>query len=158
LLAFVMQTGFAPQWMTLPAAHQLDAAMAFAVPGQRTLLRTLDACNMDGGRTFAAAFTWLLAIIWLASSLSRLKLLAGVIRLEMAGKPEIIGPALRALIYGMVAVVGIQFLYMGSAFPLLGCSAFANITGALLTGLAPLMLVYVIVAAMASLLAAAPEN
>lgn len=158
LLAFAVQVAFAPHLMGLPAAHQLEAAMAFAVPGQRTLLRTLDACNMDGGRTIAAAFTWMLAIIWLASALSRLKLLAGVIRLEIDGRPEIIGPALRALIYGVVAVVGIQFLYLGSAFPLLGCSAFADITGALLTGLAPLMLVYVIVAAMASLLAAAPEN
>ena len=158
LLAFVVQVGFASDLMSHPAAQQLGPAMAFAVPGQRTLLRSLAVCNMDGGRAFAAAFTWMLAIIWLASSLSRLKLLAGVIRLEMAGKPEIIGPALRALLLGMVAVVGIQFLYLGSAFPLLGCSAYANITGALLTGLAPLMLVYVIVAAMASLLAAAPEN
>jgi hypothetical protein len=144
--------------MALPAVQQLDAAMAFAVPGQRTLLRVLDACNMDGGRGFSAAFTWMLAIIWMASALSRLKLLAGLIRLEMAGRPHIIGPALRALLLGMVAVVGIQFLYLGSAFPLLGCSAFANITGALLTGLAPLMLAYVIVAAMASLWASAPEN
>src|SRR5690606_16383230 len=76
LLAFVVQVAFAPRLMSLPAAHQLDAAMAFAVPGQRILLRTLDACSMDGGRTFAAAFTWVLAIIWLASALSRLKLLA----------------------------------------------------------------------------------
>jgi len=158
LLAFVVQVAFAPLLMAMPAAQQVDAAMAFAVPGQRTLLRVLDACNMDGGRAFAAAFTWMLAIIWMASALSRLKLLAGLIRLEMAGRPHIIGPALRALLLGMVAVVGIQFLYLGSAFPLLGCSAFANITGALLTGLAPLMLAYVIVAAMASLLAAAPEN
>jgi len=158
LLAFAVQVGFAPELMALPAAQQLQAAMAFAVPGQRILLRSLDACNMDGGRAFAAAFTWMLAIIWLASVLSRLKLLAGVIRLEMAGKPEIIGPALRALLFGIVAVIGIQFLYLGSAFPLLGCSAFADITGALLTGLAPLMLVYVIVAAMASLLVAAQEK
>ncbi|MNC96318.1 hypothetical protein D3C83_136600 [compost metagenome] len=54
-------------------------------------------------------------------------------------------------------MIGIQFLYLGSAFPLLGCSAYADITGALLMGLAPLMLAYVIVAALASLLAAAPE-
>ena len=38
------------------------------------------------------------------------------------------------------------------------CSAFADITGAVLTGLAPLMLAYLLVAALASLLAAAPEN
>ncbi len=75
----------------------------------------------------------------------------------MMGKPEILGPSMRALLFGIVAVIGIQFLYLGSAFPLLGCSAYADITGALLMSLAPLMLAYVIVAALASLLAAAPE-
>jgi hypothetical protein len=158
LLSFAVQVAFAPQLMLLPWVQQLEAAMYFAVPGQHALVRALDSCNMDGGRIFAAAFAWILAIIWLASALSRLKLQAGVIRLEMAGKPEIIGPSLRALLYGIVAMVGVQFLYLGSAFPLLGCSAFADITGALLTGLAPLMLAYLIVAALASLLASAPEN
>ena len=38
------------------------------------------------------------------------------------------------------------------------CSAFADITGAVLIGLAPLMLSYLIVAALASLMAAAPEK
>jgi hypothetical protein len=158
LLSFAVQVAFAPQLMLLPWVQQLEAAMYFAVPGQHALVRALDGCNMDGGRIFAAAFTWMLAIIWMASALSRLKLQAGVIRLEMAGKPEIIGPSLRALLFGIVAMVGVQFLYLGSAFPLLGCSAFADITGALLTGLAPLMLAYLIVAALASLLASAPEN
>jgi hypothetical protein len=157
-LSFAVQVALAPHLMLLPAVHQMEAAIYFAVPGQHALVRALDACNMDGGRIFSAAFTWMLAIVWLASALSRLKLQAGVIRLEMAGKPEIIGPAMRALVFGIVAVAGIQFLYLGSAFPLLGCSAFADITGALLAGLAPLMLVYLIVAAMASLLASAPEN
>lgn len=158
LLSFLVQVAFAPQLMLLPAVQQLEAAMYFAVPGQHALVRALDSCNMDGGRIFAAAFSWMLAIIWMASALSRLKLQAGVIRLEMAGKPEIIGPSLRALLFGIVAMVGVQFLYLGSAFPLLGCSAFADITGALLAGLAPLMLAYLIVAALASLLASAPEN
>ena len=57
----------------------------------------------------------------------------------------------------MVAVVGIQFLFVGSAYPWFHCSAFADITGALLIGLAPLMLAYLIVAALASLLASSPE-
>jgi hypothetical protein len=157
-LSFAVQVALAPRLMLLPAVQQMEAAIYFAVPGQHALVRALDACNMDGGRIFSAAFTWMLAIIWLGSALSRLKLQAGLIRLEMAGKPEIIGPAIRALVFGLVAVIAIQFLYLGSAFPLLGCSAFADITGALLTGLAPLMLAYLIVAAMASLLASAPEN
>ena len=57
-----------------------------------------------------------------------------------------------------MAVVGIQFLFVGSAYPWLHCSAFADITGALLIGLAPLMLAYLIVAALASLLASSPRK
>ena len=156
-LSFALQVAIAADVMTLPAVQQLEAAMYFAVPGQHALVRALGNCNVDGGRILTSAFTWMLAIIYLASALSRLKLQAGVIRLEMAGKPEIFGPSMRALLFGIVAVIGIQFLYLGSAFPLLGCSAYADITGALLMSLAPLMLAYVIVAALASLLAAAPE-
>ena len=55
-------------------------------------------------------------------------------------------------------MVGIQFLFVGSAYPWLNCSAFADVTGALLIGLAPLMLAYLIVAALASLMASAPEK
>jgi hypothetical protein len=156
-ISFFLQVKVAANAMTLPPVQQLEAAMDFAVPGQHALGRALEGCNVDGGRVLTSAFTWLLAIIYLASALSRLKLQAGLIRLEMAGKPEILGPSLRALLFGIAAVIGIQFLYLGSAFPLLGCSAYTNITGALLMGLAPLMLAYVIVAALASLLAAAPE-
>jgi hypothetical protein len=47
---------------------------------------------------------------------------------------------------------------VGSAYPWMNCSAFADITGAVLIGLAPLMLSYLIVAALASLMAAAPEK
>ena len=63
-----------------------------------------------------------------------------------------------AFLFGIVAVVSIQFLFVGSAFPWLPCSAFADVTGALLIGLAPLMLAYLIVAALASLMASAPEK
>ena len=83
---------------------------------------------------------------------------AGIIRLERSQKPEILGPTLRAFLLGVAAVVGIQFLFVGSAFPWLNCSAFADIAGALLIGLAPLMLSYLIVAALASLLASSPES
>jgi hypothetical protein len=47
---------------------------------------------------------------------------------------------------------------VGSAYPWLGCSAFDDITGELLTGLAPLMLAYLVVAALATLLASSPES
>ena len=157
-LSFAGQVALAPTLLSAPSAQALERAIAFAIPGQNALAHALDACNMDGGRVLAAAFSWALAVIYLASVCSRLKLQAGLIRLEQGAKPEIIGPALRAFLYGVAAVAGIQYLAMGSVFPLLGCSAFADITGALLTGLAPLMLAYLIVAAMASLLASAPEN
>jgi hypothetical protein len=157
LLSFVMQVAVAPSVIGQPAALALQRALYAFLPGQHALVRALDDCSMDGGRVLAAAFSWTLAAIYLASATSRLKLQAGLIRLEQTGKPEIIGPALRAFLYGLAAVVGIQFLAMGSVFPLLGCSAYADITGELLTGLAPLVLAYLIVAAMASLLASAPE-
>ncbi len=156
-VSFVVQVALAPATLDLPWAGALEGAVTFAIPGQLALVRALDACNMDGGRVFSAAFSWALAVIYLASACSRLKLQAGLIRLEQGQKPEIIGPALRAFIYGVVAVAAIQFLVMGSVFPLLGCAAYADITGALLTGLAPLTTAYLIVAAMASLLASAPE-
>jgi hypothetical protein len=156
-LSFANQA-LSPQALPSAAADALDTAIYFIVPGQRALAWALESCSMDGGRIFASAFAWLLAAIYLASAISRIKLQAGLIRLEQAARPGILGPALRAFLFALVAMIGIQALFVGSAFPLLGCSAFADITGALLTGLAPLMLTYVIVAAMASLLASAPDS
>ena len=158
VLSFVDQVWFAPLDLQGGVVMALERAIYFAVPGQRALVGALDACSMDGGRVFAAAFAWLLAIIFLASAASRLKLAAGLIRLERSLKPEILGPTVRAFLLGVTAVVGIQFLFVGSAYPWLGCSAFAGIVGPLLIGLAPLMLSYLIVAALASLLASSKES
>ena len=158
VLSFLDQAFFAANNIGANAPSALESAIYFAVPGQRALVSLLDVCSLDGGRIFSAAFTWLLAIIYLGSAVSRLKLAAGIIRLERSDRPELLGPALRAFLLGTVAVIGIQFLFVGSAYPWLGCSAFADITGALLIGLAPLMLSYLIVAALASLLAASPES
>ena len=58
---------------------------------------------------------------------------------------------------GVVAVVGFQLLYMGSAFAFIDCDAYTEISGTLLVGLAPLLLAYLIVAAVANLLATGPE-
>jgi len=158
VLSFLDQTVVAPNNIDRGGAGALENAIYFLVPGQRALVSALDACTMDGGRVFAAAFAWLLAIIYLASTASRLKLQAGLIRLEAGDRPQALGPTLRAFLFGIVAVVGIQFLFVGSAYPWLNCSAFADVTGALLIGLAPLMLAYLIVAALASLMASAPEK
>ena len=157
-LSFADQVWFAPMVLHGNVVGPLEQALYFAVPGQRALVYSLDACSLDGGRIFAAAFAWLLAIIYLASACSRLKLQAGIIRLERNTRPEGLGPSIRAFCLGVVAVVGVQFLFVGSAYPWLGCSAFDNITGALLIGLAPLMLAYLVVAALATLLASSPES
>lgn len=158
ILSFLNQAIFAPQAVGAGASGALESAIYFAVPGQRALDYALTLCSMDGGRLFAAAFTWMLAIIYLASAASRLKLVAGIMRLERTARPEILGPTLRAFLLGLAAVVGVQFLFVGSAYPWFACSAYSDITGALLIGLFPLMLAYLIVAALASLMAASPEN
>jgi len=158
ILSFLNQAFVAPANIDRGGVGALENAIYFVVPGQRALVASLDACTMDGGRVFAAAFAWLLAIIYLASTASRLRLQAGLIRLEAGDRPQALGPTLRAFLFGIVAVVGIQFLFVGSAYPWLNCSAFADVTGALLIGLAPLMLAYLIVAALASLMASAPEK
>ena len=158
-LSFLNQALVAPEVIDRGVAGALENAMTFLVPGQKALqTRVLDGCFMDGGRLFSAAFTWLLAIIYLGSAASRLRLQAGLIRLEAGERSQPLGPTLRAFLFGIVAVVGIQFLFVGSAYPWMNCSAFADITGAVLIGLAPLMLSYLIVAALASLMAAAPEK
>ena len=157
-LSFLNQALVAPQVLRAGGARALEDAIYFAVPGQHALVSALDVCSLDGGRIFSAAFTWLLAMIYLGSAASRLKLQAGIIRLERSQKPEILGPTLRAFLLGVVAVVGIQFLFVGSAYAWISCSAFTDITGSLLIGLAPLMLAYLIVAALASLLASSPES
>jgi hypothetical protein len=157
-LSFLNQALVARNLLGHGMAAELENAIFFVVPGQRALVHALQSCTLDGGRAFAAAFTWLLSIIYLGSAVSRLKLQAGLIRLEADERPQAVGPTLRAFLFGIVAVVGIQFLFVGSAYPWLNCSAFADITGALLIGLAPLMLAYLIVAALASLMASAPEK
>lgn len=158
ILSFLNQALVAPGVIDQGGAGALERAIYFVVPGQRALVRALEGCTLDGGRAYAAGFAWMLALIFLASTASRLKLAAGLIRLEGREKPQALGPTLRAFLFGAVAVVGIQFLFVGSAYPWLRCTAFADITGAVLIGLAPLMLAYLIVAALALLMASAPES
>lgn len=159
ILSFLNQVLVAPNVTGQGGAGALERAIHFLVPGQRALTDALDNCPLVAGSSFASAFTWMLAIIFLASAVSRLKLQAGLIRLEAGERPQLLGPTLRAFLFGIAAVVGIQFLAVGSAYPWLGCGAYSvtDISGALLIGLAPLMLSYLIVAALASLLASSPE-
>lgn len=156
-LSFVNQVWFAPNYLSGVAVTPLEHAVYFAVPGQRILVGALDQCSLDGGRIFSSSLAWALAVIYLASACSRLRLQAGIIRLERNTRPEGLGPSIRAFCLGLVAVVGVQFLFVGSAYPWFPCNAFADIAGALLIGLAPLMLAYLVVAALATLLASSPE-
>ncbi len=108
--------------------------------------------------TLAFAVAWLLAIVYVASAVSRIGLTAGLLRLQHALRPTSFGPTLLAALYGVVAIVGFQLLYIGSLYGWLGCGVFGGIGGVLLTGLAPLMLAYLIVAALATLKASGPES
>ena len=156
-LSFANQVWFAPQFMQHPAVDALKSAIYFAVPGQRALDAALAQNALDGGRVFAAAFAWLLAVIFLASAVSRLRLAAGLIRLERAQRPEALGPSTLALLLGALSVAGIQFLFVGTAFTFLPGSTYTEIGGEVLIGLAPLMLAYLIFAALANLFATGPE-
>lgn len=157
-LSFAVQVFLAPAALGGSTAAAVQNAMIFVVPGQKALALALGGCALDGGRIFASAFTWLLAIVYVASAVSRIGLTAGLLRLERAIRPSSFGPTLLAAVYGVVAILSFQLLFVGSAYPWLGCSAFTDITGAVLIGLAPLMLAYLIVAALATLRASGPAS
>jgi hypothetical protein len=157
-LSFADQIVFAPAHLSGPVVGALEAAIAFAVPGQTALAGKLGVCGLDGGRIFASSFTWLAAFVCLSSALTRLKLTAGIIRLERLKRPEALGAVALPLLLGLVAVAGIQLLYVGSAFAWLPCSFYTGLAGALVVGLAPLMLAYLILAALATLLASGKEK
>ena len=156
VLSFLNQVLLAPVYMGSPAAGAVQATLSFFVPGQHALEHALLTCSLDGGRIFASGTTWLLAIIFLASALSRIRLASGIVRIERLTRPSSLGPTLTAAIFGVVAIVSFQLLFVGTAYPWLACSAFTDITGAVLIGLAPLMLSYLIFAALATLRASGP--
>lgn len=157
-LSFVNQVVFAPAHLSGVVVDGFESAVYFAVPGQRALVDALGSCGLDGGRIFASAITWLLAVVFLCSSLSRLKQEARILRAERMLRPDAIGPKAVAIMLGITAVVGVQLLFVGSAFAFLPCSAYADLSGALLIGLAPLLLAYVILAALATALAIGHER
>jgi hypothetical protein len=155
---FALQTGYAPAHPAGGLPGALQGAIDFAIPGQRALQAALGACALNGGRIVTSAFAWLLACVFLGSSLSRIRLEAAIVRLERKGRPEILGAAALVFVLGVVAVLGIQFLVIGSLYGLLTCATFAGISGSVLIGLGPLMLAYLIKAALTDLLALGPEG
>ncbi len=158
LLAFTVQTGFAPSHLQGAAVDALRGAMHFAVFGQRALELKLTACSLDGGRVLSSAFAWLLAFIYLCSALSRIRLAAGIVRMERRMRPEALGAQALALALGIASIIGIQALYVGSAYELLPCRIEAGLFGDTLIGIGPLMLSYLIVAAITNLLALGPDG
>lgn len=157
LAVFVVQTFYLSANLDGGMFAALQAALRFAVPGEARLGFALGSCGLDGGRMFASSFAWLLAFVFLGSSISRIRLMAGLVRLERKDRPEALGPGGLALTLGVVAVIGIQLLYVGSLYPLLPCHAVQGILGDILVGPAPLMLSYLIVAALTNLVAMGPE-
>lgn len=155
-LSFANQVAFAPLAAGNSAARAVQNTMLFVVPGENALAHALDACKLGGA--FGGAFAWLLAVIYVGSAVSRIGLTAGILRLERALRPSAFSPTVLAALYGVVAIVCFQLLYVGSLYAWLGCGVYGGITGSVLIGLAPLMLAYLIVAALATLRASGPEH
>jgi len=155
-LSFVNQVWFAPQLMGNDAIKALTTTMHFVVPGQRAFEAVLESHGPDG-RVSSFAFAWLLGFIFFASAAMRLRLTAGLIRLERTKRPEALGASMLALLLGALAVAGIQFLFVGTAFVFLPEPIYSGVIGMVLIGLGPLLLAYLIFAALANLLATGPE-
>jgi len=154
---FLVQILFAPGQGVGGALGALEAAIRFAVPGQRGLETVLGACALDGGRSFASAFAWLLAFVFLGSAVSRLRLAAALVRIERKARAPTLGAVPLTFALGLMAVVGIQLLFVGSAYALVPCDVLSDLPGSVLIGLGPLALAYLIVAALTNLLALSPE-
>jgi len=155
--SFLVQTSYAAALLNTPVGDALEGAIGFVVPGQKALSDILGGCTVDGGRLLASAFAWFLALIYLCSALSRIRLSAGLLRLERKERPEVRGDAMHTLVLGIAAVIGIQFLYVGTAYTLLDCTGLTGLQGQILSGIGPLMLAYLMVAALTSLMALSPE-
>lgn len=158
ILIFAAQTNYAPAHPNGGAVGALIAAVHFAIPGQQVLETRLGQCGLDGGRIASSAFAWLAAFVFLGSALSRIRMEAALVRLERKGRPEILGATGLVLVLGLAAVCAIQLLFMGTAYFVTPCWIFASIPGSVLIGLGPLMLGYLIKAALTDLLALGPEG
>jgi hypothetical protein len=157
LIVFGVQTFYASASRVGPVVDAVEGSIRVAVVGQTSLETALVECNLDGGRLLVSALSWLLALIYLGSALSRIRLAAGIVRLERKQRPEALGAQPLALALGIAAVLGFQLLYMGSAYGLLSCGTLGGLWGDALMGLGPLMLSYLIVAALTNLLALGPR-
>ena len=157
LIVFWLQGFYAAANHAGAPVDAVEGAITFAVFGQRSLTNTLLVCGLDGGRLLVSSVSWLLALIFVGSALSRLRLTASLVRLERKRRPEALGAQPLAFTLGLVAVAGIQLLYVGTGYGLLSCHTLGGLWGDVVMGLGPLMLGYVITAALANLLALSPD-
>lgn len=139
-------------------SRALESAIRFAVPGQRALEGALVQCGAGGRGALCSAVAWLLAFIFLGSALSRLRITAALVRLERRRRIEPLGPAGVALVLGFAAVLGLQMLFLGTLYPLLGCGVWLGLFGKVLIGAGPLMLSYLAAVALVNLLALGPDS
>lgn len=158
VLSYLDQVIYAPLHVSGRLTEAVEGALSFAIPGQAAIADRLSTCALDGGRVFESSFAWVLAFVFAGTAISSLRLTAGLIRLERSKHPPILSPTAIAAILGIAAVIGIQVVFVGSAVGLVPCSAMAGVPGAVLIGLAPLLLAYLIFAALAALLASGSEN
>jgi hypothetical protein len=158
VLSWLNQILFAPLHPIGAGVSAIVNAIGFAVPGQDALLVALAPCAPDGGRVFESAFAWMLAIIFVASAISRIRLAAGLLRLERSTRSEVRGAPVHAAVLGVAAIAGIQMFFIGSAYPWFGCQILAGLPGTVIIGLAPLLLAYLIVAALTAAVALSPEK
>jgi hypothetical protein len=107
---------------------------------------------------FASAAAWILAFVLFGSSLSRIKLAAGILRLERANRPGGLSAGAAAFLLGLMAVLAIQLLLVGTAYLYIPCDFFTTIPGQVLIGLSPLLLAYVTIAALTALMATGAEQ
>jgi hypothetical protein len=156
LLSFVDQTMVAPHYATGNVSDAVEGALGL-VPGQRAFASALLPCSLDGGRIFASSITWLLAFILFGSSLSRIRLASGLLRLERNRRAPSLSAGLAALFLGVIAIVGVQMLLIGTAYQFIPCTAYTTISGEVLIGLGPLLLSYVIINALTALMATGTE-
>jgi hypothetical protein len=157
VLIFAAQTAYLPTHADGGLLGTLRDAVGYAVPGQGALEDRLTTCGVDGGRLTASAVSWLLAFIFLGSSLSHVRLAAGILRLERTAHPEPMGLTTLTYVLGIAAVIMIQLFFVGSIYGLLPCDMAIGLTGELAIGLGPLTLAYLIGAAITDLLALGPE-
>jgi hypothetical protein len=157
LILLLVQLFYAPAVHDGPAVNALESTIRFAVFGERALQTALVQCRVDSGRLFISALAWTLALIFLGSALSRLRLGATIVRFERKSRPEALGAQPLAFALGLVAVAGIQLLYMGTAYTLLPCRALSGLFGEAMVSIGPLMLAYLVIAALTNLLALGPE-